>query len=247
MTTVKNSNMNRKEYLTNDSDPTPFMDLLRQQTLLDYMLENDETAEFTYTSGGIRLAGDKESIISEWSPGELEAALNALVRADKLVVFGGWFACERGEAPIWAYFTGRHDDHRVNLPLPPPLRLVSLGDSFGFEFTWNTVDDTIPAEKIYELIMTDSCFVGRALIRLYEAQMAPGSVAGFDDSDTALVEIAKKLSRQEGDLFLTDEELAICREPVEGGIPRLGKYRRQIRRFMDDDMWMRSWADELKK
>jgi hypothetical protein len=237
MNNTFNENMIRKENVSNYADPTPFMDLLRQQTLLDYMRGNEKAAEFTYTSGGIRLAAGKDSVISDWSPQELESAVNALVKADKLYVTRERNTGKGGEAHIKANFTGRPNDDRVNLPLSPPARLVSIEGEFSYDFTWNTNDDTIPAEMIYELIMTDSCVVAWALGKLYESRKTPGSVLGFDDSDAVLAKIAEKLSHQGGDKFLSEEELAICREPVEGGIPRLGKYRRQIRPFMDDGDW----------
>src|SRR5262245_52487165 len=90
-------------------------------------------------------------------------------------------------------------------------------------------------EAIVKLINTDYSFLCQGLLTIYNNQTATERVLassinknglGFSSVDArGFSEMAQHLIAV---AYLTDDHIRSCRQPMKSGIPRLGKYRRQL-------------------
>jgi hypothetical protein len=95
--------------------------------------------------------------------------------------------------------------------------------------------------QIIELLLRDRAFVAGALVRLYGQQEEDEQFRhktihrngiGFNAVDAKVFSpMAEQILR---DREISEEQLALCRQPLENGLPRLGRYRRQLARLIKD-------------
>ena len=122
-------------------------------------------------------------------------------------------------------------DNRNSHPGKPPSPLLQNSKRQWLE------------QAIVDRILIDDAFVENAVVALFSKQEPKEQ-----ESKRTLVQNRRGFNKPDAGVFsamaehllaghrLSAEELAICRKPSKGGMPRLGKYRRQLAEIFQADL-----------
>ena len=123
-----------------------------------------------------------------------------------------------------------NDSQFWNLPPLNPAEVQIPQHDLPQAQNWPTSE-----QDVVERIWRDDEYVAQAIIALYQRQENKEKAqrktisrnrVGFSAADVKLFSLMSE--RLLAGHSLSSDELAICREPMKNGLPRLAKYRRQL-------------------
>jgi hypothetical protein len=190
------------------------IDEIRTGTLLHFIEQserNGNPGRFRFDRDGLRFITDEDTVISDWKPRQVEAALRELEVSRKVKVTYRPHAIWTADFHIEAYSLKQVATRSESQPQEYKLSSQEITEHIK-------TDDQMCAKVVFD-IFTEWDALAFGIRTLLSADYS-----GIPDRQI-FGEMAQDLIGQTG---LTPKQLAICRMPDEHGIPRLARYKQQV-------------------